>query len=166
MLSRGVWVSISHFLFLAQSASWCGSCSQKSHLPHAQHRGSLSLQEDIWRSHENPVFEILRFCISHFSFVQTSVEPLAVWSSFLFLSIQHNTFHQHLFPGALFTFACSSEEMQSLLASEALSALLAVLEQVSSSGSIPNYRTCVFSVFLLCYFIRLQLFPQDDMTSR
>lgn len=105
-------------LFLAQSASYCGSCSQKSHSPHPQCRGSLSPQEDISKSHGNPVFEILQVCVSHFSFVQTSVEPLTVWSSFLFLSTQHNTFHQHLFPEVPFTFACSSEEIQSLLASE------------------------------------------------
>lgn len=71
-------------LVLAQSASYRGSCSQKLHLPQAQHRGRLSLQEGHWSSHENPVFEILQVCTSHFSFVQSSVEPSGVGSTFSF----------------------------------------------------------------------------------
>lgn len=104
----------------------------------------------------------LASCTYHFLFVQTSVEPLGVWSTllFFFFSTQHNTFHQHLFHGVLFPFASFSPEMQSLLTSEAWSPQLAVLEQVSPSGLIPKYRT-----FFLCYLVRLHHFLQDDTSE-
>lgn len=78
-------------LFLAQSASCCGPCSQKSHSPCAQQRGSLSLQESIWRSHENPFFEVSHVVLTTFHLFRPLWNFQLFEELFFFSFLAHST---------------------------------------------------------------------------
>lgn len=78
-------------LLLAQSASCCASCSQNSHSPCAQQRGSLSLQKSIWRFHENPVFEVSQVVLTTFCLFRPLWNLWVFEALFFFSFLAHNT---------------------------------------------------------------------------